>query len=124
MHLIFGLIMTAWSFSSFHGEMDGIIKTIEVSKEMKIIRLQFSSDIKDLVDFFPIEIYHSLPSLEGKKDSILSILSSFESWSISYIPRSSNFLAHNIAKWVISCNHARPITIFDLPSNLRLHKAE
>lgn len=66
-----------------HGEMDGIIKTVEAANEMKVTRLSLSYNTKNSVDFLQSINLNHYPHLEGKKDCVLNTLLSFESWSSS-----------------------------------------
>ena len=62
--------------------------------------------------------------LRGQGCEDVLLLSSIDFWHSSYVPRSCNSTAHNIAKWALFCNASGTIPISSLPAHVLAKVAE
>lgn len=99
-----GSLLAAWPYetdttASEIGELpEGIVKAMECARNMPIKQLLLRSDAKDLVACFQLNNFDYQPRLASRMSHAQDLWLSFRKWSIEYVPRSSNFLAHSIAQ--------------------------
>uniref|UniRef100_A0A2N9IDR3 Reverse transcriptase domain-containing protein n=1 Tax=Fagus sylvatica TaxID=28930 RepID=A0A2N9IDR3_FAGSY len=70
---------------------------------------------------FPNEVFWTISNIAR---DISLLLSSIDFWHSSYVPRSCNSTAHNIAKWALFCNASGTIPISSLPAHVLAEVAE
>uniref|UniRef100_A0A2N9HS98 Reverse transcriptase domain-containing protein n=1 Tax=Fagus sylvatica TaxID=28930 RepID=A0A2N9HS98_FAGSY len=70
---------------------------------------------------FPNDVFWTISNIAR---DISLLLSSIDFWHSSYVPRSCNSTAHNIAKWALFCNASGTIPISSLPAHVLAEVAE
>lgn len=59
------------------GELEGLIKAIELAQDLGIQLFHLQSDTKDLIEAFQSKAFDLYPQLSARMDHLLSLLASF-----------------------------------------------